>query len=53
MGLSAARQLAAKGANVIIIARSQQKLEAALTQIKVSNDGDRSVLHTGTDTLTS
>ncbi|KAJ0116340.1 hypothetical protein J7T55_007319 [Diaporthe amygdali] len=36
MGLSAARQLAAKGANVIIIARSQQKLEAALTQIKAA-----------------
>lgn len=38
MGLSVARQLAAKGANVIIIARSQQKLDAALAQIKVSDD---------------
>lgn len=38
MGLSAAGQLAAKGANVIIIARNQKKLDAALTEIKV---GDR------------
>lgn len=38
MGLSVARQLAAKGANVIIIARSQQKLDAALAEIKVSDD---------------
>lgn len=37
MGLSVARQLAAKGANVIIIARSQQKLDAALAEIKVSD----------------
>ncbi|KAI3399374.1 hypothetical protein diail_7101 [Diaporthe ilicicola] len=36
MGLSAARQLAAKGANVIIIARNQPKLEAALTEIKAA-----------------
>lgn len=38
MGLSAARQLAAKGANVIIISRSQQKLDAALAEIKVSDN---------------
>lgn len=38
MGLSVARQLASKGANVIIIARSQQKLDAALAEIKVSDD---------------
>lgn len=35
MGLSAARQLAAKGANIIIISRSQQKLDIALAEIKV------------------
>ncbi|ROW17676.1 hypothetical protein VPNG_00594 [Cytospora leucostoma] len=34
MGLSAATQLSAKGANVIIIARNQQKLDAALIEIK-------------------
>lgn len=39
MGLSAACQLAAKGANVIIIARNQQKLDAALIEIKVSERG--------------
>lgn len=36
MGLSAACQLAAKGANVIIIARNQQKLDAALVEIKAA-----------------
>lgn len=35
MGLSAATQLSAKGANVIIIARNQQKLDTALVEIKV------------------
>ena len=35
MGLEAARQLSAKGANVIIVARNQQKLEAALKGITV------------------
>lgn len=39
MGLSAASQLAAKGANVIIIARNQGKLDAALTEIKVGEKG--------------
>lgn len=39
MGLSAACQLAAKGANIIIIARNQQKLDAALAEIKVSERG--------------
>jgi short-subunit dehydrogenase len=35
MGLSAARQLAAKGANIIIISRNQQKLDVAVAEIKV------------------
>ncbi len=35
MGLAAARQLAAKGANIIIVARSVEKLETALGEIKV------------------
>lgn len=38
MGLSVARRLAGKGANIIIIARSQQKLDAALTEIKVRDE---------------
>lgn len=36
MGLSAARQLAAKGANVIIVARNVGKLEEAMLQLKAS-----------------
>ncbi|KAG8161444.1 hypothetical protein KVR01_008431 [Diaporthe batatas] len=36
MGLSAARQLAAKGANIIIISRSQQKLDIALADVKAA-----------------
>lgn len=51
MGLSVARQLAAKGANVIIIARSQQKLDAALAEIKVSDDRDSPVYPQETDTF--
>lgn len=35
MGLSAACQLAAKGANVIIISRSPEKLKTALQEVKV------------------
>lgn len=35
MGLSAARQLAAKGANVVIISRNAEKLEKALVEVKV------------------
>ena len=35
MGLSAAKKLAAKGANVIIVSRSVNKLEEALKQVKV------------------
>lgn len=35
MGLSVAKQLAAKGANVIIVARSVGKLEAAVESITV------------------
>ncbi|CAM1505451.1 Fc.00g110880.m01.CDS01 [Cosmosporella sp. VM-42] len=36
MGLSAAKKLAAKGANIIIVARSVGKLEAAIVQIKAA-----------------
>lgn len=36
MGLSATRQLAAKGADIIIISRSQQKLDTALAEIKTA-----------------
>lgn len=36
MGLSAARQLAAKGANIIIVSRNVGKLEEALIQLKVT-----------------
>ena len=35
MGLEVAKQLARKGANVAIVARSKDKLEAALLLIKV------------------
>ena len=35
MGLSAAKHLAAKGANVVIVAQDVPKLEAALREIKV------------------
>jgi 3-dehydrosphinganine reductase len=35
MGKSVAKQLAAKGANIIIVARNVGKLEEALGQIKV------------------
>lgn len=51
MGLSVARQLAAKGANVIVIARSQQKLDAALAEIKVSDDHAFQMCPQGTDTF--
>lgn len=37
MGLSAACQLAAKGANVVIISRNPEKLEKALGEVKVGN----------------
>jgi short-subunit dehydrogenase len=37
MGRSAAIQLAQKGANVVIVSRSPQKLEAAIELIKVRN----------------
>lgn len=37
MGLSVACQLAAKGANVVIISRSAQKLEKALAEVKVGS----------------
>lgn len=40
MGLCVASQLSAKGANVIIMARNQQRLDAALTEIKVSERTD-------------
>lgn len=36
MGLSAACQLAAKGANVVIISRSSEKLEKALKQVRAA-----------------
>ncbi|KAM5351291.1 hypothetical protein ACJ41O_004014 [Fusarium nematophilum] len=36
LGLSAAKQLAAKGANVILVSRSVGKLEAALTAVKAA-----------------
>lgn len=36
MGLSAAKMLSAKGANIIIVARNQQRLDEALKQISVS-----------------
>jgi short-subunit dehydrogenase len=36
MGRSAARQLAAKGANVIIVSRNVAKLEEAVAEMKVS-----------------
>lgn len=35
MGKSVAKQLAAKGANLIIVSRNVTKLEAALSEIKV------------------
>ena len=35
MGKSVAKQLAAKGANLIIVSRNISKLEAALAEIKV------------------
>lgn len=35
MGKSLAKQLAKKGANVVIVARDVKKLEAALEEIKV------------------
>lgn len=35
MGLSAARQLAAKGANVVILSRSAEKLAKALEEVTV------------------
>jgi 3-dehydrosphinganine reductase len=35
MGKSVAKQLAAKGANLIIVSRNVAKLEAALAEIKV------------------
>jgi 3-dehydrosphinganine reductase len=35
MGKSVAKQLAAKGANVLIVARNVGKLEAALAEIQV------------------
>lgn len=35
MGRSAARQLAAKGANVLLVSRSVAKLEEALAETKV------------------
>lgn len=37
MGLSAACQLAAKGANVVIISRNAEKLEKALAEVKVGD----------------
>lgn len=37
MGKSVACQLAAKGANVVIVARTTSKLESALETIKVSS----------------
>ncbi|KAK1759966.1 3-ketodihydrosphingosine reductase tsc10 [Echria macrotheca] len=36
LGLSAARQLAAKGANVMVVARTAKNLEAAVEQIKAA-----------------
>lgn len=35
MGLSVACQLAAKGANIILISRSPEKLEKALKEVQV------------------
>jgi NADP-dependent 3-hydroxy acid dehydrogenase YdfG len=35
MGLAAARQLSAKGANIVIAARSVDKLESAIKEIQV------------------
>ncbi|KKA30249.1 hypothetical protein TD95_002227 [Thielaviopsis punctulata] len=46
MGLSTAKQLAAKGANVVIVARRQDKLEEALVQIKAAaRNPDRQRFH--------
>ncbi|KAL5614759.1 hypothetical protein BROUX41_004848 [Berkeleyomyces rouxiae] len=46
MGLSAAKQLAAKGANVVIVARRKDKLEEALVQIKAAaRNPDRQRFH--------
>jgi 3-dehydrosphinganine reductase len=36
MGRSVAKQLAAKGANVVIVSRNVGKLEEALAEVKVS-----------------
>lgn len=35
MGLSVAQQLAAKGANIILVSRNVGKLESAVTAVKV------------------
>jgi 3-dehydrosphinganine reductase len=35
MGKSVAKQLAAKGANIVIVSRSTAKLELALAEVKV------------------
>jgi 3-dehydrosphinganine reductase len=37
MGLAAAQQLAAKGANLIIVARGQESLSTALKHVTVSS----------------
>jgi 3-dehydrosphinganine reductase len=37
MGRSAARQMAEKGANVILVSRSASKLEEAMAEAKVNN----------------
>jgi 3-dehydrosphinganine reductase len=44
MGKSVAKQLATKGANLIIVARTVAKLEAALAEIKVLNASHESDL---------
>ena len=41
LGLAFAKQLAAKGANVVIVARNLAKLQNALTEVKKSSKGQR------------
>lgn len=38
MGLSAARQLAAKGAHVLLVSRSAEKLDKALKEVQVRQE---------------
>lgn len=45
MGLSAARQLAAKGANIILVSRSVEKLERALEEVQATASSSAQRFH--------